>query len=43
MMGGLGVINLRVHNIALLMKHLYSFFNKKILPLGQPSLGEVLP
>jgi hypothetical protein len=30
--GGLGVINLRAHNEALLMKNLHNFFNKEDLP-----------
>jgi hypothetical protein len=30
--GGLGVLNLQTHNEALLLKHLYKFFNKCNLP-----------
>jgi hypothetical protein len=33
--GGLGVINLRVQNEALLMKNLHKFFNKQELPWVQ--------
>jgi hypothetical protein len=38
MLGGLGVLNLRVQNEALLMKHLSNFYNNKI-PLGLPWFG----
>lgn len=30
--GGLGMVNFRVHNRALLMKHLYKFYNKQSTP-----------
>jgi hypothetical protein len=30
--GGLGIINLKTQNKALLMKHLYMFYNKKDIP-----------
>jgi hypothetical protein len=33
--GGLGVINLKVQNEALLMKNLHKFFNKQELPWVQ--------
>lgn len=33
--GGLGIINLRLQNDALLMKHLYKFYNKEDLPWVQ--------
>lgn len=31
-MGGLGVVNLRVQNQGLLLKHLFNFFNKEDIP-----------
>lgn len=43
--GGLGVLDLRVHNEALLLKHPYKFFNKENLPwvnLGQSYMGKLL-
>jgi hypothetical protein len=27
--GGLGILDLRAHNIALLIKHMHKFYNKK--------------
>jgi hypothetical protein len=33
--GGLGILDLKKHNEALLMKMLYKFFNKQDLPLVQ--------
>jgi len=33
--GGLGVLNLRTQNEALLMKHLHKFFNRKDIPWVQ--------
>lgn len=30
--GGLGVINLNVHNDALLLKHLHKFYNREDIP-----------
>jgi hypothetical protein len=38
--GGLGVIRLRVHNDALLMKHLHKFYSKVDLPWVQLVWGE---
>jgi hypothetical protein len=40
--GGLGIINLRSQNKALLLKHLDKFYNKKKHPMGKFGLEGLL-
>jgi len=40
--GGLGVLDIKTRNEALLMKHLHKFFNKSRHPLGLTDLGKIL-
>lgn len=40
--GGLGVLNLKTQNEALLIKHLHKFFNKEDIPLGLIGVGKLL-
>jgi hypothetical protein len=40
--GGLGILKLKTHNEALLMKNLDKFYNRRELPMGQTYLGKRL-